>query len=62
MTANLDRLVKDRGTIVHTARAPSASFKKADATGWREFVDELYRAFDHSLQSQTVTLVGKTPW
>ncbi|MGH9015247.1 MAG: hypothetical protein ACRDZ1_15125 [Acidimicrobiia bacterium] len=62
MTTHLDQLVRDRGTIVHTAQAPSPDFRKADATGWREFVRELYEAFDRSLREQSALLVGRAPW
>ncbi len=58
----LDRLVGDRGTIVHTARPPSGEFRKADATGWRQFVEGLYSAFDESLLRQAEALVGSPPW
>jgi hypothetical protein len=62
MTTRLDELVQHRGIIVHTAQPPTADFRKADATGWRDFVHELYEAFDQSLQKQTKELVGKDPW
>jgi hypothetical protein len=62
MMTRLDQLVGDRGTIVHTAQAPSKTFRKADAVGWRDFVKELYEAFDQSLSRQTQALVGRAPW
>jgi hypothetical protein len=62
MTDRLDQLVKDRGTIVHTAQPPSKTFRKADAVGWWDFVSELYEAFDQSLRCQGEVLLGEAPW
>lgn len=62
VTTRLDQLVRERGTIVHTAQAPSATFRKADARGWRDFVNELYQGFDISLRDQGKHLVGSEPW
>lgn len=62
MKDKLDQLVRVRGTIVHTAQAPTTKYKKADATGWRDFVKELYEAFDASVRSETSQLVGELPW
>lgn len=59
---HLEELVRVRGTIVHTAQAPAEGFKKADATGWRDFVKSLYEAFDISIRDQAETLSGKAPW
>ncbi len=58
----LEQLVRDRGTIVHTAQAPDAAFKKADATGWRDYVHDLYEAFDQSVRHQLSELAGEAPW
>lgn len=60
--SRLDELVAARGTIVHTAQAPSKTFRKADAVGWRDFVGELYEAFDRSVAGQAESLVGSAPW
>jgi hypothetical protein len=62
LTERLEQLVRDRGAIVHTGQAPAAGFRKADATGWREYVSQLYEAFDQSLQRQVLALVGSAPW
>jgi hypothetical protein len=41
----LEQLVKERGEIVHTGRAPK-DFYKENAMGWRAFVDELAAMVD----------------
>jgi len=61
-SSRLTDLVRARGAIVHTAKPPTPGFKKADATGWRDFVNELYCEFDESLRDQAEELVGERPW
>ncbi|MBI2710340.1 MAG: hypothetical protein HYX34_11700 [Actinobacteria bacterium] len=58
----LDKLILDRGTIVHKAQAPGVNFKKADATGWRDYVKALYESFDQSVRTQASALGGSPPW
>jgi hypothetical protein len=57
----LGSLVKERGQIVHTGKAPN-EFRKQNATDWRSFVEELGTKVDRAIADETQTLVGKHPW
>jgi len=57
----LDKLVRERGEIVHTGKAPK-DFYKENATGWRAFVDELAVKVDGACAAGARSLVGKNPW
>jgi hypothetical protein len=59
--AELDRLVEQRGRIVHTGKAPD-EFRKKNATDWRAFVEELSKKVDASIAREARTLIGKAPW
>jgi hypothetical protein len=57
----LEQLVKERGQIVHTGKAPKG-FYKENATGWRAFVEELATMVDQAIADEAHTLIGKMPW
>jgi len=57
----LDRLVEQRGQIVHTGKAPD-EFRKKDATSWRGFVESLGTKVDSSIAKGVNALVGTAPW
>ncbi|MGA2319737.1 MAG: hypothetical protein ABSG95_03210 [Solirubrobacteraceae bacterium] len=57
----LEQLVKERGEIVHTGKAPK-DFYKENATGWRAFVDELAAKVDGACAAGAKALVGKNLW
>jgi hypothetical protein len=57
----LEQLVKERGEVVHTGRAPK-DFYKENAMGWRAFVDELAAMVDSACAAGAKDLVGKNPW
>ncbi len=57
----LEKLVKERGEIVHTGKAPP-SFYKENATGWREFVAELAKGVDAACAGGARNQAGKAPW
>jgi hypothetical protein len=57
----LDKLVTERGQIVHTGKAPP-KFRKKNATDWRAFVQELAKNVDTSIAVGAKDLVGGTPW
>ncbi|MGH2865111.1 MAG: hypothetical protein ACRDJX_07665 [Solirubrobacteraceae bacterium] len=59
--AKLEKLVQERGEIVHTGKAPP-SFYKENATGWREFVAELAQGVDAACADGARDLAGKAPW
>jgi hypothetical protein len=59
--AQLDQLVVDRGHIVHTGKAPE-NFRKANATGWRSFVEGFATKVDLSIASEATKLAGARPW
>jgi hypothetical protein len=58
---NVEKLVKQRGQIVHTGKAPS-DFYKEDAVGWRTFVEDLATKVDKAVGAQAKSLTGKTAW
>jgi uncharacterized protein (DUF2267 family) len=58
---NLDKLVQERGEIVHTGKAP-ANFRKKNATDWRAFVEELGTKVDAAIAIDAKQLTGKSPW
>lgn len=57
----INDLVKLRGTIVHTGKAPD-SFYKADAVASRKLVKEVADEVDRVTREQVRGLVGKFPW
>ncbi len=57
----LEQLVKERGQIVHTGKAPKG-FYKENATGWRAFVEALAKAVDQAIADEAHALIGKMPW
>jgi hypothetical protein len=57
----LDTLVRERGEIVHTGKAPK-EFYKENATGWRGFVDEFAAKVDNACAAGASALVGKSAW
>jgi hypothetical protein len=57
----LEKLIQERGEIVHTGKAPP-SFYKENATGWREFVAELAQGVDAACADGARELAGKAPW
>jgi hypothetical protein len=57
----LDKLVEQRGQIVHTGKAP-ANFYKKDALDWRAFVANLGEAVDGAIGAEAKKLTGKSPW
>jgi hypothetical protein len=57
----LDRLVEQRGQIVHTGKAPP-KFYKANALDWRSFVEKLALKVDQSVSAGAAGLIGGSPW
>lgn len=57
----LDRLVEQRGQIVHTGKAP-AGFYKGNAVEWCSFVEALAGQVDLAAARGAKTLVGRLPW
>jgi len=57
----LDKLVEQRGQIVHKGTAP-AKFFKQDAMDWRSFVERLAQEVDTAIASGAKSLTGKSPW
>jgi hypothetical protein len=58
---NLDRLVKERGQIVHTGKAPKG-FYKENATAWRAFVEDIAKEVDEATAQGVDALVSGKPW
>jgi hypothetical protein len=57
----LDELVKLRGEIVHTGKAPRA-FVKADAVGSKQVVEDLAEHADTVVADQVKSMIGTSPW
>ena len=57
----LDKLVEERGQIVHTGKAPP-DFRKKNATDWRAFVEQLSQKVDTAVADGARALTGKNPW
>jgi hypothetical protein len=57
----LDKLVKERGQIVHTGKAPD-DFRKKNATEWRSFVEDLGTSVDHAVADGAESVAAKSPW
>jgi hypothetical protein len=57
----LEKLVEQRGQIVHTGKAPD-DFRKKNATDWRAFVEKLTEKVDASIASGAKALIGASPW
>jgi hypothetical protein len=53
----LDRLVRLRGEIVHTAQIPK-DLRKPHARQWRDFVDDLINRVDQNCRTQARQLLG----
>ena len=58
---NLERLVRERGQIVHTGKAPD-DFRKSNAKDWRSFVEDLAKTVDEAIANGIDPLVGGKPW
>lgn len=54
-------LVRDRGTIVHTAQTP-AGVGLNSARTYRAFVERVIDRVDETLSAQALTLSGASPW
>lgn len=54
----LEKLVKERGEIVHTGKAP-AGFYKSNAIAWRDVVEALGELVDESIAEQAERLGGE---
>lgn len=57
----VNKLVRQRGTVVHTGGAPQ-NFKKALATEHLERVRRVVEKIDQSLSDQVESIVGARPW
>jgi hypothetical protein len=57
----LDELVRVRGEIVHTGKAP-ASFVKADAVGSKQVVEDFAAHADRVVATQVKSMAGESPW
>jgi hypothetical protein len=60
-TSKLDDLVRLRGQIAHTGKAPT-DFYKGDAVWYQEFIGKLATAVDESVRDQLGALTGSKPW
>ncbi|WP_404560546.1 hypothetical protein [Curtobacterium sp. AB7] len=57
----LEKLVTDRGEVVHSASTP-ARFNKATAKNYRDLVERMAAAADEHLRAQIEKLLELSPW
>ena len=57
----LEKLVGERGQIVHTGKAPEG-FYKSNAIEWRDFVKAMGEKVDSAAAAGAKELTGKSPW
>lgn len=57
----LEKLVTDRGEVVHSASTPDR-FNKSTAQGYRDLVERMAVAADEHLRAQAEKALGGSPW